>query len=240
MQYGSITSTITQNQNYPLRQVLRLREHTTNANTQSSVQPLRLRTKRTYDEMMNSQELTQEQIKVLRLNKLGGIKQNNKLPDKVKEELQKEYEKYQTRLFFRQAMNFGPTPFQSKIMSVEGDRTRALGVIRNYDKEKRLLNVIENQSFELSLAQLRSLLRKRANHPINENLIPNEAAIRQNIPEPFNLLNNNQIRSLILIIMSEQNERKFNKGENEFFKTDTPKGLDQNSDCDCEEIQESF
>ena len=115
-----------------------------------------------------------------------------------------------------------------------------MGVIRNYDEETRLLNVIEQQPFEMSLAQLRSLLHKRNNIQIDENLIPNETAIRQNIPEPFNLLNNTQIRSLILIIMSEQNERKLNKGENEFLETDLPKDVGQNPDCDCEEIQESF
>ena len=240
MQYGSITSTITQNQNYPVRQVLRLREHATSANTQSSVQPLRLRTKRTYGEMINSYQLTPEQVKSVRLSKLGGLSQHPKLTLSQKAELAKEYKAYQTRLFFKQAYNFGPTPFQSKVMSVEGDRSRNLGVIRNYDEETRLLNVIEQQPFEMSLAQLRSLLHKRNNIQIDENLIPNETAIRQNIPEPFNLLNNTQIRSLILIIMSEQNERKLNKGENEFLETDLPKDVGQNPDSNCEEIQETF
>lgn len=221
MQYGSITSTIIQNN--PSRQVLRLRNTSRNINLQASLKPLRLR-KREYDEMSNSQELTQEQVRGLRLNKLCGFKQHNKLPDKVKEELQKEYKKYQTRLFDRQIANFGPTPFQERVIRVEGDRTEALGVIRNYARERRLLNVIENQSFEMSLAQCRSLLRKRSNQPINENLIPNEAAIRQNIPEPINLLDDNQIRILILTIMKEQHERESHRN-NEFFEQSAPKEL---------------
>ena len=157
--------------------------------------------------------MTQEQVKALRLNKLGGGSQQPKLTSEQKKELEKAYEEYKDRLMLRQALNHGPTPFQIKIINLEKERTESLGVVRNRQREQDLVNVIDQQPLELSLAQLRSLMRMRNNVPVNENLIPNESRIRQNIPEPITLLNESQIRTLIIYIMEEQNERS-RQGEN--------------------------
>ena len=42
------------------------------------------------------------------------------------------------------------------------------------------------------------------------------------------------------ILWKYKNERKLNKGKNEFLETDSPKDLGKNPDSNCEEMQESF
>lgn len=191
---------------------LRLRDNENRQNSQIGIQPLRLR-KREHSEISNPNEdktrntLTQEQVKFLRLNKLGGSSQRPKLTSEQKKELEQAYKEYKDKLMLRQTFNHGPTPLQIKIINLEKERTESLGIVRNKQREQDLVNVIDQQPLELSLAQLRSLLRIRNNVPINENLIPNEGQIRQNIPEPINLLDESQIRTLIIYIMEEQNER---------------------------------